>query len=479
MHLKRRIFTIILLLVFCVGIVYASTLEMKQQDTEATKLGFFDRKDTIYFWYDDDTMTNYIANAAVAFGERENVHVFPVLTSESEYLEAINRASLQEEHYPDAYLISHDSLEKAYLAGLAVEIKDVEKICNEDHFPKAALTAVTYKDKLVAYPLSFDTSALVYNETYLMEWAEQSAKRILTGAAAEGDETQETEDSEVTEESTAEYGSEEDIPADVLAAKAEECYVQGIPATIDDILNIANTYDVPEGVEGVFKWDVTDIFYNYWIVGNYMNVGGENGDDKTLLSVNNEEAIQCLEKYKDMNRFFSIEADSINYDTIIEDFENGKMVFTIATTEIVAELEQARAEGRMNFDYGVAMMPDVSDELKSRSMSVTKTIAVNGYSKNQEIANKFAAYLANECTSTLYAKTGKVSANLKANTDSGMLQIFKAEYAKSIPLPKMMETGNYWLLLERLFAKIWNDEDVTALVQELDILISSQTNPTE
>ena len=45
--------------------------------------------------------------------------------------------------------------------------------------------------------------------------------------------------------------------------------------------------------------------------------------------------------------------------------------------------------------------------------------------------------------------------------------MFATEYASSVPLPKMMETGNFWLQLEILFSKVWNGADVTTLVQEL------------
>ena len=68
-----------------------------------------------------------------------------------------------------------------------------------------------------------------------------------------------------------------------------------------------------------------------------------------------------------------------------------------------------------------------------------------------------------------------MSANLRAEADNEALQAFKMEYAESVPLPKMMETGNYWLLLERLFAKVWSGDDVTALTQELKLLLSFQT----
>ncbi len=259
-----------------------------------------------------------------------------------------------------------------------------------------------------------------------------------------------------------------------LSVLRETYYSQAVPATVDNILNIAVTFDVPLGVDGVMKWDVSDIFYNYWMVGNYMIVGGDSGDNPDLVSIGNPETIQCLEVYKALNQFFFIESEKVDYTTVIDDFCQGKLVFTIATTDVVKRLEDAKAEGSLNFEYGIAPMPAVSDELQSRSMSVTNAVAVNSYSEHAALANRFAAWLVTECADSLYERTGKVSANLKANADNGALQVFKTEYADSVPLPKMMETGNFWLQLEGLFSKVWNGADVTALVQELDEAISSQ-----
>lgn len=463
MHFKKRLLAVAAVLAMAAAVLYGSTLEMRTAEEESRRLSWFDRLDTIYFWYSDESMTNFVNSAAVAFGEREGVHVIPVLTSDSEYLEALNKASVRDEQMPDVYIISHDSLEKAYLSGLAVEIDDVEGVCNEEHFPASALAAVSYHGKKVAYPLSFETSALVYNETYLAQWAAQAARKELLEDGSEDEESAENSEGIQVDET-------------LLAEKTEEYFQTAIPKTVDDILNIADTFDVPEGVEGVMKWDVSDIFYNYWIVGNYLIVGGDAGEDVSNIDIDNPETISCLEVYKALNQFFFIESDTVTYESVIQDFMDGKTVFTIATTDVVNRLETAKQEGTLNYDYGIAMMPDVSEELRSRSMSVTNTVVVNGYSRHKELANKFAAYLVEECADSLYAKTGKVSANLRADTDNGALQIFKMEYAKSVPLPKMMETGNYWLLLERLFAKVWDGADVTALTQELKLLLSFQSD---
>lgn len=462
MHFKKRFFAAAAVIAIAAVLIFAGTLGIRSAE-ENNITSWFGKKETIYFWYSDDAMTNYINSAAVSFGEKEGVRVIPILKSDSEYLEAINQSSLHSEQIPDCYVISNDSLEKAYLAGLAGEVADVENICNTEHFPETALAAASYKDKTIAYPFFYDTSALVYNETYLQEWARQQAKKELSGV------------NEDAEDGAGEAAADEaEIDETALAEKTQEYMLKGIPATVDDILHIADTFDVPEGVEGVMKWDVSDIFHNYWIVGNYLIVGGDAGDDEGNINIDNAETVACLEVYKALNQFFFIESDTVTYESVIQDFIDGKLVFTIGTTDVVKRLEEAKADGSLAYDYGIAPMPQVSEELASRSLSVTNMVVINGYSEHKELANRFAAYLTDGYTENLYERTGKVSANINANGDNGALQIFLQEYSGSVSLPKMMEIGNLWMQLETLFAKVWNGAEVAPLVQELANQISTQ-----
>ncbi len=464
MEWKKRVFAAAAVAVMGAACVYGSTREMA--DVKADETGaasWFGERDTLYFWYSDESLTNYLNSAAVAFGEREDVRVIPVLTSESEYLEAINRASLDEKQAPDAYLISNDSLEKAYLAGLASEVQDPGGICDAEHFPEAALSAVTYRDKIIAYPLFYETSALVYNESYLEQWAVQQAERELAELDLAGEGTPSPEE---------EVNTSFDEAA--LSEKTQEYLANALPATVDDILNIADTLDAPEGMESVMEWDVSDIFYNYWFVGNYMTVGGDAGDDETCVRIVSDEAIRCLEVYKALNQFFSIESDTVTYDSTIQDFIDGKVMFTVGTTDVAKRLAEAKADGSFPYEYGVTTMPDVGEGLFSRSLSVTNAVAINGYSQHRELANRFAAYLTDEYVDSLYESSDRAAANRKANADDGVLSVFAAEYARSVPLPKMLETGNYWMQLEILFSKVWNGADVTEMVQELEAQMELQ-----
>lgn len=470
MSFKKRLCAVAAVGFMAAALFLGSTVFKVNSDesevVEDSAFPWLDRTETIYFWYSDESMSTFINSAAVSFGEQEKVRVIPVLTSESEYLEAINEAALQYASLPDAYIVSHDLLEKAYLAGLATEIQDESEICNGNTFSEAALSAVTYQGKKIAYPMYFETSALIYNETYLSQWAGQAALRdLLEVSMDEGVPDMESSGIEIDEA--------------LLAAKTEEYFLNAIPQTVDDILNIANTFDVPEGVEGVLKWDVSDIFYNYWFVGNYVTVGGDTGDNPENININSDEAIACLEVYKNLNQFFYIESKTVTYESVVEDFMTGKSVFTIATTDVVKRLADAKADGTLTFEYGIAPLPDVSEELKSRGMSVTSAIAINGYSENKELANKFATYLVKECGESMYERCGKVSANIHVNTENGALEMFKQAYADSVPLPKMMETANFWMHLEALFAKVWNGADATQLLLDLSDLVHMQVHASE
>lgn len=451
MHLRKKLLAILAVVILLTVTFYGANLE---DDGNDGLFSMFDKKkETIYFWYDDASMSDYINSAAVMFGEKNNVRVLPRLVSESRYLEAINQATLYEEHMPDAYLIGNDSLEKAYKAGLAAPVTDVSKRMNTVHFPQTALDAVTYKGKQVAYPLYYETAVLLYNKNYLQQWALQQAEKEALEAEREA--------------------SQEE-----LQNRADEIMTGAVPGTIDDILSMADTFDPPENVESIFKWDVSDIFYNYYFIGNYMLMGGDTGDSKEKLDINNAQAIQCLEVYKALNQFFSIESDKVTYESVLQEFMDGKIVFTIATTDAVGTLEQAKKEGLTEVEYGVALLPNPGKELQARSLSVTETVAINSYSPRKELAEQFAAYLTTEYTTLLYEKSGRMAAYQFVNQNNQVFDVYHKQYESSISLPKMVETGNYWLQLEVLFAKVWNGGNVNQLVDEMAERIHSQLTAT-
>jgi len=456
--LKTRLLSVGMIACLLAGTCYVglSGMEMRQEPEEIQEAA--PDKETIYFWYSDSSMTDYLNSAAVTFGQENDVRVIPKLVSDSAYLEEIHRASLEDKQVPDVYMLSNDSLGKAYLAGLASRIQDTQGLCTTENFPQTALSAVTYRDKLVAYPYYYETSALLYNKTYLEEW---TAAQLTAQKEQEGEQEPGTEGND---------GDDGDERLEITQQQIEA----GIPVNMDELLAFADNYDAPENVEAVLKWDVSDIFYNYYFVGEYMNVGGEAGDDVKSIDIYNDEAKRCLEIYQALNQFFSIDADAVDYETVLQEFIEGKLVFTVVTPDAVEVLEQAKEEGTFAYEYGVATMPMPSAELRGRSLSVTSSVVINGYSDHKELANEFAAFLTEDYLDNLYERTGKLSANLSANTDKEHLMTFMEEYKNSISLPKMIETSNFWIHLEVAFARIWAGEDVETQLQALSAQILSQ-----
>lgn len=501
MSLKKRLLTAAALAGVAAAILLVGFSGRTVSQEQLPEESFFAKqKDTLYFWYTDEALTDYLSSAAVTYGESHDVRVIPVLTSGLEYLESINKASVQAEALPDLYVVSNDSLEKAYLAGLAASVEGEKWEEIKEGYPDAARLAVTYKNKVIGYPFYFETSSLLYNRTYLEEFA----KRQIEAEAdvAEAEEAMAQLEANGPEEAVAESGNdsgsneaagntgleEGDMPdlaqidettenAETDAAMQQEIEerVKGyLPSTIDDILQFANDYDAPEQVEAVFKWDVTDIFYNYFFAGNYMIVGGAAGDSTENMNIYNQDAIECLKVYQNLNQFFSIDTEAISYDGVLNDFIEGKIVYTVATTDAVAKLEEAKENGSFAYEYSIAPIPDINDRLLTRSLSVTNCVVVNGYSENQELAADFAKFLTCDYTDTLYQRTGKVAARFGVDYGNPNLQEFVNEYEVSIPMPKMVETSNFWVELEVAFAQIWDGANANDTLRALSEKIMTQ-----
>lgn len=383
----------------------------------------FSRKTTLHFWYTNDALTDYLNEVAVSYNEAHSrVRVEPQLIENAQYLEKVNSRTVNDmEDFPDIYIISNDSLEKAYMAGLASEVQDTDHFDNGDTFPQSATDAVTYDGKIVAYPMYFDAAALLYNTEYVQSMADDAGQSL------------------------------------------EET----VPSTLVELVNLANSYDAPEGVEAVFKWDVSDIFYNYYIVGNYMNVGGEYGDDPDQIDIYNQGVIAALKAYQQLNQIFSIDTKTDDYESVLQDFADGRIVFTVATGDAAATLAELKTSGESDIEYGVVRLPDITDDVLTRTMSVTNTLVVNGYSEHQKAANDFIHYLLYENMDDFYERTGKIPASLAASLPDEHLQGFADAYRDSVPVAKMRQASNLWMYEENAFAQIWNGADVNDTVKSL------------
>lgn len=468
--MTKKIYAVILVIAMTVLTALAGNIESGQTETA----GLFQKKENIVIWYTDDALSDYLAGAALKYYEENDVRVTPVLVSGLQYLEQIHDAQMSGEGAPDLYIISNDTLEKAYLSGLAAQITDPEGMVNASHYSDAALHAVTYENKLLGYPLYFETSIFLYNETYLTDMAVKTIEAEQNAAEGEAAmEMVEAAESDAELEALANDNGATSV-SDITEEQIKEKKEALVPVTMDGILTFADSYDAPETVEAVFKWDVSDIFYNYFIVGDSISVGGINGDDAGTIDIYNQKSVECMTLYQQLNQFFSIDTKAVTYDSVLSEFMEGKIVFTVATTDAIGKLEKGKKDGTFAYEYGITAIPAVSDSLDSKSLSVTNAAVINGFSKNGALANDFASYLVRNQTEEFYTMTDKIPSRYDVTYEDPAISVALSEYRASVPIPKMMQTSNFWAQLEIAFTRIWTGSDVNEILSALDERIKKQ-----
>lgn len=251
-----------------------STEEEEESSNFMDSLG---EPDTINLWYTNDELTSYLKICALTFSRSHDIQVNIELVSSVDYLENIN-SSTKNGDSVDVYILNTESLEKAYLAGLATE--NTDSLYNNYSFPQVALDASTYKGRLLGYPLYYDTVFFLYNKDFVRE-----------------------------------------------------------PETFQDIIKFSEGYEGEfPGIETIISFDVYDLFFSYGFVGSYLNLGGVCGDDASIIDVANDKVIEALTFYKKLNQALYFDADDSTYDKVLKDFLDGKVLYTMGSTATLAEI---------------------------------------------------------------------------------------------------------------------------------------------
>lgn len=113
------------------------------------------------------------------------------------------------------------------------------------------------------------------------------------------------------------------------------------------------------------------------------------------------------------------------------------------------------------------MIPEMSENIDTRSLSITNCVVINPFSNHDEIAEDFARFLTTEYAGLLYSRSGKVPATANVEYDYPAFSVFALEYGYSMPLPKIMQTSNFWVELEAVFSDVWDGDDANARLKQL------------
>ena len=325
-----------------------------------------------------------------------------------EFFEKINELNKKEsKDTPDIYLFPSEKLESAYLGGMSksVNISDDDK----NKLGEGAVVAATYDGEMRAYPVMFEEPVFVYNKNHC-------AKPMKT---------------------------------------------------FDEILTYAKKFDNTKApnVTDILKWDVKELQYNYAFAGEYLNFGGKYGDNADEIDVNNLNVKAALKYYNSLNNYFATDINTVNYDNILNDFNEGKIVYTMVNTKDLKKLDKV--------NYAVSKIPDMTDILKTRTLSFTTLLAVNPYGKtvkddkNKEYVEKLVSYIMFDKTNLISEKSGYIPCVKKDNMDETENAIYE-QYDASIGLPKFEYASGFYVSLEIAMGKVWEGKDINEAVTEFE-----------
>lgn len=366
--------------------------------------------------YSDEKYTDYIKYCEEEYEKNnEGIDIVPELVSSDNYINNINSDSAAGGSVPDVYMAANSDLGTLYLAGLAY--KNTSDVYNTDNYCEAALDACSYNKTLVAYPLAYRTSFLLYNTKYL------TAEDTVSFAAME------------TYSENADFFSSEESAS----------------------------------VESVFRCEVSDLFTNYAFISPGLVIGGAQGDNADSVSIVNDTTKAAAKEYMSLIDYFSISTKN-TYNGCMKKFLSGKFLSVIATTDSLSTIAESKIE------CGVAAFPDYNSKLSTKPLSITTALVVNPYSSDVSEASKFAEFATAGMKDVLYSYTGMLSAASNVEYEDTCFADIYASYAKSMPKNKLVYGEQIYPLLEIAMHNIAAGEDIEEQLSNVSDYMKSQLN---
>lgn len=245
--------------------------------TEAVQEAYKTAAADVTFWYTDDTYTEFFSQAALAYYEKTGIKVNVQRQETLDYIGTVYDATMGGEAFPDVYLIAGDNLEEVYRYGLAAENK---KGLDGVDMAKNAVAAATYRDKLLGYPLGYNTCVFVYQTDYF----------------------------------------------------------ETAPNSLQALIDYSNQNEPPENVEYLLEWDVNDAFYDFPFISN--SVTFEKTEPEVLNVIYDQTLYQQdLDYFATILQSFSIDKETVSEESILDNFRNGRTLSALIDTSSLKQLE--------------------------------------------------------------------------------------------------------------------------------------------
>lgn len=347
-----------------------------------------DGEGVLRFCYTDEKFKDFFKFCETEY-ERLNSDIDVVIEyrpENSEYLNTIIDDSYNDRNVADVYMLSDNNLATAYLAGVAM--KNSFDVFTEDNYCKTALNACSYVDRLVAYPLSYDTTYMLYR-------------------------------------------------SDIL--KTDDVTTFGNLILFSDTMETLGE-EHPE-IQAIFSSELNSIFVNYGYLGAGFNIGGAVGTESDKMEINTTKAVNLAEKYIAMVKYFALDSKVIYQDSF-QGFLSGKYASVIASTTNLSELDGCEVE------YSITQFPNFSNVNKTSPLALTKCVVVNSYADDTAVAADFARFVTYEAADYLYEYSGALSARRGITYPNSELSNIYASYEKATVKNKLAYGEQVYPLLE-------------------------------
>lgn len=339
-------------------------------------------KTDLIFWYQSESYTAFFEKAVQQYFEKTGIKVSAAYQDTIDYIGDIYDKTMQDGGFPDIYLISGDNLEENYLYGL------VSANESQDKYAPAAENAVkasSYQDKMLGYPLSYNTCVFVYQTGYF-----------------------ETE-----------------------------------PESLQAIIDFSDQNDPPENVEYLLEWDINDAFYDFPFISN--SVTFDKAESEKLNIIYDEELYQQdLEYFETILNSFSVDAENVSEDSIIENFLAGRTLSAIIDTDSLSRLE--------GYSYSLMGIPDLNENLTAAPCATTDMLVVNDYTEKGELAEDFAEYVTIEMAGELHDLTGHYSV-FPSKEPEWTEQVAYDAYQSAVLVPNSQDAKDFWVALKETISK--------------------------
>lgn len=314
---------------------------------------------------------------------------------------------------PDLFAAPHDKLGELVTGGHILPVADPDAV-KALGLP-ACISALTYTDgKLYGYPMSAETYALFYNKALI------------------------TEDK--------------------------------VPKTWDDLVTFSKDFNTANKGSGKYPF-VMDVGNGYYTILfttlNGNRLFGPTGTDTTNTFLNTPDAVTGMTFFQKMRKDV-IDVDAADLTTTIADtaFSSGNAAMEITGPWNVKPFTDAK------IDFGVAPLPSLPGETTpAASFSGTRAMFVSAYSNHPTEAAAFAQFLMSpEMQKLRFDITGALPST-SITVDATYVPGFTEQLKYAFPMPSIPQMTAFWNTINAASGNIWNGSDVKTELDNLNTAI--------